>query len=89
MASGLDREDIQHIVVATVSETLLRMGLDVSTPEAVKGLQADFLFVRRQRKAAEAMRANAMKTLFYVAAAVSVGFITWLVTGLVWKVPHP
>lgn len=85
----LDRDEVQEIVRATVSETLLRMGADVSTPEAVKGLQADFMFVRRQRRAAEAMRANAVKTLFWVAGAVALGFISWLAAGIGWKVPHP
>lgn len=85
----LDRDEVHQIVVATVEETLLRMGVDVSTPEAVKGLQADFLFVRRQRKAAEALRANAMKTLLWVAGAATVGFLSWLAAGIGWKVPHP
>ena len=83
----LDRDQVQEIVVATVSETLLRMGVDVSTPDAVKDLQADFLFVRRQRKAAEALKANAMRTIFWVIGAGALGFISWLAASL--RAPHP
>ena len=49
----MNDEQIRRIVRETVRETLIELGLDVSTPEEVARRQADFAYLRKAREGAE------------------------------------
>jgi len=52
----MNDDDIRSIVRETVRETLIELGLDVSTPEEVVRRQADFAYLRKAREGAEDLR---------------------------------
>lgn len=81
-------EELRAIVPAVVTETLLRLGIDVSSPNAVTEMQADFAFLRRQRRTGEAVRANALRMFFTIVGAVIIGFLSWLGASFAWRPPH-
>jgi len=84
----MDQEEINRVADAVVTATFLKLGVDISTPEAVTKMQADFAFMRRNRLAGEALKQNALRTLWYLLGVGLVGLMGWLAASLSWK-PHP
>lgn len=69
----MDESDIRKIVAETVSETLLKLGIDTSEPLE---LQADMLHVRKQRQSYETVKKQGLVT--------AIGIITTGILGLIW-----
>jgi hypothetical protein len=84
----MDKDETHALIRDTVKETLLSMGVDISRPEAVQAMQADFAFIRRQRETGEKLRAHAAKALLGLVATGVVGLASWLAASLTWK-GHP
>lgn len=63
----LSATEIQHLATetarATVRETLLMMGVDVSKPEAVQKMQQDFAYLRDWREASGTIKARSIAVL--------------------------
>lgn len=57
---AMTEEEVKKVAKAAVMETLLLMGCDVSNPEAVTEMQADFKHVRVWRKSVEAVQRQAI-----------------------------
>ena len=62
-----------------VSELLLRLGIDVNDADEIRAMQADLIYIRQQRKAAEQLGTNARR---FVLGAFVTGVISLIITGL-------
>lgn len=69
----MNEADIRKVVAETVSETLLKLGIDTSEPIE---LQADMLHLRKQRNAVETVKRQSLLT--------AIGIITTGILGLIW-----
>lgn len=73
----LTATEIQHIATetakATVRETLLMMGVDVSKPEAVQKMQQDFAYLRDWREASGTIKARSIAVLVSIAVTGGAG----------------
>ncbi|MGV6876771.1 hypothetical protein ACUSIJ_29455 [Pseudochelatococcus sp. B33] len=69
----LTEAKIKKIVSDTVTETLVRLGVDVEEPFEV---QADFMHLRQWRKSTEAVKRQGLIT--------AIGILTVGVLGLIW-----
>ncbi|MBB3810068.1 hypothetical protein [Pseudochelatococcus contaminans] len=70
----LTEAEIRKIVAETVTETLLRLGVDVGKPLEV---QADFQHLRQWRSSVETIKRQGVLT--------AIGIITVGVLGLIWQ----
>lgn len=66
--------ELEAVAKAAVKETFLALGVDVSDPQAVIDMQADFRHLRAWRESTEAVKRKALLT--------AVGFI--MTAGLGW-----
>jgi hypothetical protein len=80
----MTQDEINRIAEAAVRETFLKLGVDISRPESIQAMQADFAFMRRQRKAGEAFKQNALRTFWYVLGGLILGFISWVAASMGW-----
>lgn len=62
-------EDQRCLIEEAVRQTLLKLGVDVSTPEAVLDAQRDFKHLRDWRKTVETMNLRLLFVLLSTAAA--------------------
>jgi len=60
-------DDIRRIVRETVRETLIGLGLDVSSPDEIVRRQADFAYLRKTREGAEELRRIARRSAVGIA----------------------
>lgn len=70
---AVTENEVEQIVNRTVLKTLTSLGVDMSTPEAVLAVQADFAHIRKQREGAEE-----------IAKWIKRSFVTTLVGGGLW-----
>ncbi|MCP3368291.1 hypothetical protein [Bradyrhizobium cajani] len=66
---------------AAVMETLLLMGVDVSKPEAVQEMQADFQQVRKWRKSVETVQRQSLLTAIGIVVSGIIGAIVVTLRG--------
>lgn len=85
---ALTQEEARVVARETVHETLLMLGIDVSTPEAIRQAQSDFAFTRNSRLAGEAFKANAVRVVFWLIGTGVIGFVSWLAASIQWR-GHP
>ncbi len=85
----MDYEVARAIAREAVRETLLTLGIDIASPGAIQAAQADFAFIRRQRRAGEALKANALRMLVTLIGMGLFGLLTWCMTALRWNGQPP
>lgn len=75
----MTESDIDELIQKTVRQTLLQIGLDVSTPEAVKDLQKDFAHTRAWRRLFEGA---SVKAAFLMVGLIITGGFSVLLLGV-------
>jgi hypothetical protein len=71
----MSENELQAVAKAAVRETFLALGVDISDPEAVIDMQADFQHLRAWRESTEAVKRKALLTAVGV---VITGALGWL-----------
>ncbi len=71
----MNEVEIREVVAHAVREIMLTLGIDVSTPEAIKDVQADAQWTRKSRLGAE-----------QVTKLIKRGFIGVLIPGLIYVI---
>lgn len=73
------RQDLEtrELIRATVRETLLQCGMDVSSPQALMSLQKDMAHLRMWREAIETGQRIATRTIITTAIIAALGLL-WL-----------
>lgn len=67
------------VIRSTVEETLLSLGVDVSSPEAIVAMQRDFQHLRAWRAASEEMQ---RKSIWWLLATFFAGLASLVLIGL-------
>jgi hypothetical protein len=72
----LTKSEIEELITRAVRQTLLEIGIDVSTPSAAKAAQEDMAFLRGWRESTEDVRRHGLKALLTVALG-GLGALIW------------
>lgn len=75
-------DDIRHIVREAVYETLSGLGMAAHEQQE---LQADFIYIRKMRKASEALGGNIRASIITVLIPTTLYILWQAVKGEVWK----
>ena len=70
-------DQIRRIVRETVRETLIELGLDVSSPEEIVRRQADFAYLRKAREGADDLRRIARRSAVGIALS-ALAYALWV-----------
>ncbi len=70
-------EQIRRVVRQTVRETLIELGLDVSSPDEIVRRQADFAYLRKAREGAEDLRRIARRSAVGIALS-ALAYALWV-----------
>ncbi|MET4696104.1 hypothetical protein [Endozoicomonas lisbonensis] len=83
MTETISKDEAQRIAKQAaheaVSELLLRLGIDVNDADEIRSMQADLIYIRQQRKAAEQVGANVRRVAL---GAFVTGLISLVITGI-------
>lgn len=71
----MTREEIDEVATAAVHKTLLTIGVDVSNPESILAVQADFQHLRAWRESTEAVKRKALLTAVGIIITGAIGYL--------------